>query len=246
MNTHTDTGYTETDADTGLTGRSTDQPTADEVDPTRSSSDDVMVTDGPVVVDTAGASSVDRTDHDDRYAPGPVVGPDSDPEGWSTGRDDRSGAATTGTDPVADDDGPAVIAAVPAGRADGDDPDGRPGPTGGFEPVDRTDPNDPDRADATDRGDREVTDGGPFLAGQGDEVRERWRAVQVSFVDEPEAAVDQARRLVGDVADSLIDAIRQEGDRLAGDRADGTGERTEDLRLALRRYRDHLDRLLAV
>ncbi|WP_329103797.1 hypothetical protein OG792_27850 [Micromonospora sp. NBC_01699] len=77
-------------------------------------------------------------------------------------------------------------------------------------------------------------------------LRDRWREVQLRFVDDPQAALGEARGLVGEAVDSLTSAIADQRDRLDqdGDGADDAGE-TERIRLRIRRYRDFLDRVLA-
>src|SRR6266508_2980534 len=71
----------------------------------------------------------------------------------------------------------------------------------------------------------------------------RWREVQLRFVDDPRAAVAEARALTTEVMDALISALGQRRDDLDGWRAE-RGEDTEELRVTLRRYRDFLQRML--
>jgi hypothetical protein len=74
---------------------------------------------------------------------------------------------------------------------------------------------------------------------------ERWNAVKGTFVDEPREAVAQADALVGEVLDELETLFREQRRRI--EEGLGTDDSsTEDLRLALRRYRSFFDRLLAV
>jgi hypothetical protein len=81
-----------------------------------------------------------------------------------------------------------------------------------------------------------------------DRVRDytaRWDAVKGEFVDEPRQAVAKADQLVGELLDELDRLFRkQRSDLERGLDADETS--TEDLRLALRRYRSFFDRLLAL
>jgi hypothetical protein len=73
----------------------------------------------------------------------------------------------------------------------------------------------------------------------------RWDAVKGTFVDEPREAVAQADALVGELLDELETLFReQRRDIERGLDADETS--TEDLRMALRRYRSFFDRLLAL
>ncbi|MDB5478966.1 MAG: hypothetical protein JWO83_19 [Caulobacteraceae bacterium] len=74
----------------------------------------------------------------------------------------------------------------------------------------------------------------------------RWDAIQVSFVDEPRRAVEQADALVAE-------ALKRQAEIFAAARADletqwdrGQDVSTEDLRQALRRYRAFFTRVLKV
>ena len=73
----------------------------------------------------------------------------------------------------------------------------------------------------------------------------RWDEVKGMFVDEPRQAVTQADSLVGELLDELEHLFREQRQRLEhGLDADETS--TEDLRIALRRYRSFFDRLLSL
>jgi hypothetical protein len=73
----------------------------------------------------------------------------------------------------------------------------------------------------------------------------RWDAVKGTFVDEPREAVAQADALVGEVLDELEQLFREQR-RSIEQGLDSDETSTEDLRLALRRYRSFFDRLLSV
>jgi hypothetical protein len=79
--------------------------------------------------------------------------------------------------------------------------------------------------------------------GRSQEYRDRWREVQLLFVDEPRAAAEQAESLVNDVVDAFTAALATQRETLAAwqnaDKHD-----TEELRMAVRRYREFLNRLL--
>jgi hypothetical protein len=73
----------------------------------------------------------------------------------------------------------------------------------------------------------------------------RWDAVKGEFVDEPRRAVADADNLVGELLDELQELFKQQRTQIEqGLDADETS--TEDLRLALRRYRSFFDRLLSI
>jgi hypothetical protein len=76
------------------------------------------------------------------------------------------------------------------------------------------------------------------------DLRGRWSNVQTGFVDEPRHAVEEADKLVATVMQRLAEGFANERANLekAWDRGDNIS--TEDLRVALRRYRSFFDRLL--
>lgn len=85
-----------------------------------------------------------------------------------------------------------------------------------------------------------------FSAGEEESFRQRWSAIQGSFVDSPRAAVQNAEELVGDTVQRLSVIFASERARLEADWSQGNDVSTEGLRLALRRYRSFFDRLLSV
>jgi hypothetical protein len=74
----------------------------------------------------------------------------------------------------------------------------------------------------------------------------RWDAIQVSFVDEPRQAVQQADGLVANAMKRLAEIFAEERGRLDQQWDRGGDVSTEDLRVALRRYRSFFGRLLSV
>ena len=81
---------------------------------------------------------------------------------------------------------------------------------------------------------------------EGRGFRTRWEAIQTGFVDEPRKAVEQADALVSETIKRLADVFGEE--RTALEKHWGRGENvsTEDLRIALKRYRSFFERLLHV
>jgi hypothetical protein len=72
----------------------------------------------------------------------------------------------------------------------------------------------------------------------------RWNQLKSEFVDDPRSAVRGANQLVGEVLDELEELFRgQRADLEHG--LDSEQTSTEDLRLALGRYRSFFDRLLS-
>ena len=74
--------------------------------------------------------------------------------------------------------------------------------------------------------------------------RSRWESIQTGFVDEPRRAVEQADDLVAEVMKRLVDSFADERSKLESQWGRGDNVSTEDLRMALQRYRLFFDRLL--
>jgi hypothetical protein len=76
--------------------------------------------------------------------------------------------------------------------------------------------------------------------------RTRWEAIQTGFVDEPRNAVEQADALVSEMMTKLADVFANERKALENQWGRGDNVSTEDLRVALKRYRSFFERLLSV
>jgi hypothetical protein len=76
------------------------------------------------------------------------------------------------------------------------------------------------------------------------DLRGRWGNVQASFVDEPRKAVQEADNLVASVMKRLAEGFAKERSTLEQQWDSGDNVSTEDLRVALQRYRSFFDRLL--
>jgi hypothetical protein len=76
--------------------------------------------------------------------------------------------------------------------------------------------------------------------------RSRWDSIQTGFVDEPRRSVEQADSLVAEVMKRLAETFAEERSKLEGQWSRGDNLSTEDLRLALQRYRSFFDRLLSM
>ncbi len=85
-----------------------------------------------------------------------------------------------------------------------------------------------------------------FSPEEAKDCRARWDAIQVSFVDEPRRAVEQADSLVAVTMKRLAEMFAAERAKLEGQWDRGDDVSTEDLRLALRRYRSFFGRLLSM
>ena len=78
------------------------------------------------------------------------------------------------------------------------------------------------------------------------ELRRRWDDVQAGFVDDPKDCVQKADGLVSTVVEQLTSGFTEARSRLEQQWSRGEEASTEDLRVALKRYREFFDRLLAV
>jgi hypothetical protein len=86
----------------------------------------------------------------------------------------------------------------------------------------------------------------PLLAGdESGKFRSRWDDIQTGFVDEPRRSVEQADQLVAELMKRLAEVFAQERGRLEEQWSRGDQVNTEDLRIALQRYRSFFQRLLA-
>jgi len=96
-------------------------------------------------------------------------------------------------------------------------------------PADRREPNAPLFHDDEGRG-----------------FRTRWEGIQTGFVDEPRTAVEQADALVVEMLKRLTDGFGNERAKLESQWSRGQDVSTEDLRIALKRYRSFFERLLSI
>jgi len=89
-----------------------------------------------------------------------------------------------------------------------------------------------------------IDDAAPLLP-DGEGFQSRWEEIQVRFVDEPRGAVEDADALVATVMQRLAEGFAQERERLEAQWGRGEDISTEDLRIALQRYRSFFQRLLS-
>jgi hypothetical protein len=78
------------------------------------------------------------------------------------------------------------------------------------------------------------------------DYRGRWQAVQTDFVDDPRQAVERADALVAELMQRLAETFASERSDLEAQWASGAKVSTEDLRVAMQRYRSFFDRLLSL
>ena len=85
-----------------------------------------------------------------------------------------------------------------------------------------------------------------FKDDESGQFRTRWTEVQSAFVDSPRSAVERADSLVAETMKRLAEMFADERKKLEGQWDRGDNVTTEDLRVALQRYRAFFDRLLNV
>ena len=74
--------------------------------------------------------------------------------------------------------------------------------------------------------------------------RVEWQQIQIRFVDDPKDAVQGADHLLTEVLQSLTGTVTERKNELEGQWHGESEALTEDLRLALRRYRSFVNQLL--
>jgi hypothetical protein len=79
-----------------------------------------------------------------------------------------------------------------------------------------------------------------------EQLTARWDSVQAAFVDDPRECVQRADGLVSDVVKRITSDFSNARARLEDQWARGEEASTEDLRVALKQYREFFQRLLAV
>ena len=85
--------------------------------------------------------------------------------------------------------------------------------------------------------------GEPLGADQSSGLRDRWQELQLRFVDDPRGVVTEAQSLVAEAVESLTTSLTDQQHDLDGLASGGNGD-TEQLRVALQRYRDFFDRVI--
>ena len=85
-----------------------------------------------------------------------------------------------------------------------------------------------------------------FTPDTANEFRARWDQVQFSFVDDPKRAVREGDELVAQVMKCLAQSFSQERTKLEHELGHTDAGSTENLRMALRRYRSFFQRLLSL
>ena len=79
---------------------------------------------------------------------------------------------------------------------------------------------------------------------ESEQFRTRWNEIQGKFVDEPRSAVEQADELVTEVIELITEMFNNEHRSLEAQWNKGNDVSTEDLRIALQRYRAFFNSLV--
>jgi hypothetical protein len=85
-----------------------------------------------------------------------------------------------------------------------------------------------------------------FAETESHEFRSKWDQIQIGFVDEPRKAVQDADNLVAQTMKRLAEIFSDERKKMEAQWDRGDDVSTEDLRMALQRYRSFFNRLLAM
>lgn len=102
------------------------------------------------------------------------------------------------------------------------------------------------RATRSDNGSREPQLRPLFTDDVQREFRTQWQSIQTGFVDEPRHAVEQADELVAELMQRLARSFSDQRSGLEKQWEQNDKVSTEDLRVALQRYRSFFERLLAI
>lgn len=78
------------------------------------------------------------------------------------------------------------------------------------------------------------------------DFRSRWDRIQTGFVDDPRTAVQQADELVTETINRLSENFASARRQLEDQWGSGDNVSTEDLRVALKKYRMFFEKLLTV
>jgi hypothetical protein len=76
------------------------------------------------------------------------------------------------------------------------------------------------------------------------DFRSQWSKLRTGFVDEPRRAVEDADKLLASVMQPLAEGFTNQRSGLEKQWDGGDNVSTEDLRIAIQRYRSFFDRLL--
>jgi hypothetical protein len=101
--------------------------------------------------------------------------------------------------------------------------------------------------DASERAGENEAELSPLFSDETEQqFRTQWHDIQTGFVDEPRRAVEQADELVARLMQQLAQSFSDQRTSLERQWEQSDKISTEELRVALRRYRSFFERLLAI
>jgi hypothetical protein len=214
--------------DTVADNTATDDTATDDTVTDDTVTDDTVAADAAVADDEPAAAEdaalKDEGEFDSPTVVEPATGETLDTAETTDTVDERE---TDGATPAAVEEEAIPVAAIPVASASGEDT-----------------AKDTDATAATSTGDKPgsvAVPGLDRLFPDGDSFADRFREVQLRFVDSPKEATAEAATLIDEAVDKLAAALKAQKDGLSTDSDD-----TEQLRVSLRAYRDILNRLTAL
>lgn len=124
----------------------------------------------------------------------------------------------------------------------------RPAPANPMTTADLARAGEEPAVDRVQTADYQADDAPPSLFAEQEvgDLRHQWDTIQTGFVDEPRRAVENADALVASTMKRLAETFASERSGLEAQWDKGDDVSTEDLRIALQRYRAFFGRLLSV
>jgi hypothetical protein len=201
------------------------------------------------------AGSVDRSEFDSPGVAAQDAVQTDGPYGAHGAEGQPADAAAASEEPAAAHE-PDGAAAVTETGQQVDDVNERADVVGGESPIVPAPGDDAAAPDVTDSGQLlpadmpDEPDIALFDGEMTERFRDRWQRLQMHFVDDPQTAAGLAGALVDEVVTALRDAVDRQRSELeesqSGHGVDAHSGDTERLRVAVRRYRDFLNRLLGL
>ena len=85
-----------------------------------------------------------------------------------------------------------------------------------------------------------------FETGARDDLHREWERIQTGFVDEPRRSVEQADHVVASTVQRVAESFARQREQLENQWSRTGDVSTEDLRIAMRRYRAFFERMLSM
>jgi hypothetical protein len=190
--------------------------------------------DTPSTRDLAGAGAERRADDRGATAEEPQLEQREDAASEADGSGAREGAVV---EPRREGDGAVATDATTAAASPG---------TADVPDDDRESRGDAGESRGNGAGAAAAAEEGSLLPeGEESDLQRRWEEIQTRFVDDPRRAVQDADELVAGVMQRLAQGFAHAREGLEGQWSRGEDVGTEELRVALQRYRSFFRRLLS-